>query len=198
MRAEQTILDEPDLPSTLRTARLGVPRRRRTAGNRHGARGAIGEAAMDLILWRHAEAEKEGSDQTRALTARGRWQAAAAAAWLKPRLPATVRVLASPALRARQTAEALGSQFATVPELACPAPGASPAAILKVAGWPEGRDAVVVVGHQPVLGQTAALILCGRQEPWQIPTGALWWFTGASAAGEGPLLRAVVTPADLL
>lgn len=149
---------------------------------------------MDLILWRHAEAEKGGSDQARALTAHGRRQATLVAAWLKPRLPATVRVLASPALRARQTAEALVPEFTTVPEIAYPAPGASPETILKVAGWPEGQGTVIVVGHQPVLGQTAALILSGQEKPLRIPAGGVWWFTSASGTEGEPLLRAVLPP----
>lgn len=42
-------------------------------------------ARMDLILWRHAEAEELGEgmdDLTRALTPRGEKQAAKVAAWL--------------------------------------------------------------------------------------------------------------------
>jgi phosphohistidine phosphatase len=150
---------------------------------------------MDLILWRHAEAEKEGSDDTRALTAYGRSQAASMAAWLKPRLPEKVRVLVSPALRARQTAEALAQELTAVPELAYPDPGASVAAVLKAAGWPDAEGTVIVVGHQPILGQTAAAILSEREEPWRIPTGGIWWFTsGAEGAEKQPLLRAVMPP----
>ncbi|WP_204271061.1 histidine phosphatase family protein, partial [Escherichia coli] len=64
---------------------------------------------MDLILWRHAEAEviAPGQDDLqRALTPKGERQARRMAAWLNHRLPATTRVLVSPALRCRQTAEA--------------------------------------------------------------------------------------------
>jgi len=44
---------------------------------------------MDLILWRHAEAEDAGGkpDLERNLTRHGRKQAARMAEWLKPRLP---------------------------------------------------------------------------------------------------------------
>ena len=63
---------------------------------------------MDLILWRHAEAEDGVPDGARALTKKGLKQAAAIAAWLKPRLPDATRILVSPATRAQQTAAALG------------------------------------------------------------------------------------------
>ncbi|HWP35634.1 MAG TPA: histidine phosphatase family protein [Thermodesulfobacteriota bacterium] len=146
---------------------------------------------MELILWRHAEAEQGGSDDTRALTPAGRQQAAAMAAWLKPRLPATARVLTSPALRARQTAQALTDAAAVSPQLAYPAPGITAATILEAAGWPRGEGVVVVVGHQPVLGQAAALALTGREAPWAIPPGGLWWL---ASGAEPPRVRAVLSP----
>ena len=68
---------------------------------------------MDLILWRHAEAEDGVPDGERALTKKGHKQAAAMAAWLKERLPKRVRILASPATRAQQTAAALEQRFTT-------------------------------------------------------------------------------------
>ena len=90
---------------------------------------------MDLILWRHAEAEdaRDGNDLGRALTARGRDQAERMAAWLAPRLPAATRILASPALRCQQTLEALGRAATTIEAIG---PGASPEALLAAAGSP--------------------------------------------------------------
>ena len=52
---------------------------------------------MDLILWRHAEAEdvEDGSeDLARALTPRGEKQAARMAAWLDRQLPEGLRISA--------------------------------------------------------------------------------------------------------
>ena len=66
---------------------------------------------MDLILWRHAEAEEGGvgmDDLQRALTPRGEKQAVRMAAWLVRQLPEGLRVLCSPARRTEQTAQALG------------------------------------------------------------------------------------------
>ena len=77
---------------------------------------------MDLILWRHAEAhelrEGEGDDLARALTPKGERNAARMAQWLNHVLPATARVLVSPAVRTQQTAAALERKFKTVPALA--------------------------------------------------------------------------------
>ena len=111
---------------------------------------------MDLILWRHAEAEPGEPDLGRRLTSKGLKQAERVAAWLETRLPDTTRILVSPADRTQQTALALGRKFRTVDEIA---PGASVASLLAAAGWPDAREAVLVVGHQPTLGQVAATLL---------------------------------------
>ena len=55
---------------------------------------------MDLILWRHAEAEEGGPDLERKLTPKGRKQAKRVAAWLLQRLPSRFALLSSPAVRA--------------------------------------------------------------------------------------------------
>jgi len=150
---------------------------------------------MDLILWRHAEAEEGGPDLERRLTARGQKHAARVADWLLQRLPSKFAVVASPARRTRETAESLGVKFRTSPALA---PGASVAEILGAVDWPERKGAVVVVGHQPTLGQVAAYLVCGGREEWTIKKGGLWWLTHREREGEAQVMvRAVVAP-DLL
>ena len=62
---------------------------------------------MELILWRHAEAEVGEPDLGRKLTARGDKQARRVAQWLHGQLPDSARILTSPAERALQTAQAL-------------------------------------------------------------------------------------------
>jgi phosphohistidine phosphatase len=143
---------------------------------------------MDLILWRHADAADGAPDLERQLTAKGRAQAARVGEWLLRHLPPQFELVASPAARAQQTAQALQMRIRTDPRLA---PGASVEAILQAAGWPSSA-ATVVVGHQPDLGRAAAFLLCGRKPEWHIDKGALWWFTGDPAS-----IRAVVSP-DLL
>ena len=55
---------------------------------------------MNLILWRHAEAEDQAaSDLVRPLTGRGVKQAQAAAKWLKSRIDDDAVFLVSPATR---------------------------------------------------------------------------------------------------
>ena len=49
---------------------------------------------MDVLLWRHAEAEEGPDDFARPLTERGKKQAASVAAWLSQHLPRQLRVIA--------------------------------------------------------------------------------------------------------
>ena len=149
---------------------------------------------MDLILWRHAEAEDaRGSDDLgRALTARGRAQAARMGAWLGQRLPAEARIVASPALRCQQTVAALGRPATTVAAIG---PGASADAVLDAARWPDAGGTVVVVGHQPTLGDAAARAM-GEGEGWSIRKGSVCWLR-RDADGGAVVLHARRSPDDL-
>ena len=147
---------------------------------------------MDLILWRHAEAEDGLPDINRELTARGRKQASRMADWLNPRLSQDIRILVSPARRTRQTAQALGRDFEEVPAVA---PGARADAVLAAAGWPDAACPVLIVGHQPTLGQVAMQLLAGQAGDLSIKKGGVWWFQGRERAGQlEVVLRAVVAP----
>ena len=147
---------------------------------------------MDLILWRHAEAEDGLPDLERPLTPRGQKHAARMAEWLQQRLPAKFVVLASPARRAQQTAQALAASYRTVNALA---PGAAVRDILAAVEWPERKTAVVVVGHQPDLGRAAAFLVSGVEAPWSLKKGGAWWLSGCTREGEAQVLvRAVVAP----
>ena len=150
---------------------------------------------MDLILWRHAEAEPGEPDLGRRLTAKGIQHAERMAAWLDLHLPATTRVLASPADRAQQTALALKRKFRVVPDLA---PGASPTAVLSAVGWPDAREPVLVVGHQPTLGEVAALLLSGEEAPWSVRKGAVWWLTNRVRNGTASTVLKVVIGPDFV
>ena len=83
---------------------------------------------MDLVLWRHAEAEPGEPDLGRRLTAKGQKQAERMGEWLDRFLPDTARILVSPADRAQQTALALKRKFRTVDEIG---PGATATAVLE-------------------------------------------------------------------
>ncbi|TSA49094.1 MAG: histidine phosphatase family protein [Nitrosomonadales bacterium] len=146
---------------------------------------------MELILWRHAEAEDSLPDMGRVLTAKGHRQAEKMAAWLKTRLPDDARVLVSPAKRTQQTAAALSKDFTTVKDINT---GASVDEVLTAAGWPNADGAVLIVGHQPTLGAVAARLLAGQDTSWSVKKGAVWWL---SVRQTEVILRAVVSP-DLL
>jgi phosphohistidine phosphatase len=133
---------------------------------------------MDLILWRHAEAEDGKPDLQRELTEKGRKQAAEVAAWLLERLPNDFVVVS-----------ALGRDVKTDRTLA---PGAPVQAIVRAAGWPAGDGTIVLVGHQPDFGAALAHLVAGKQADWSLEKGGLWWLTGQPVR-----VRAVLSP-DLL
>ncbi len=153
---------------------------------------------MDLILWRHAEAfePRQGqADLDRPLTPKGERQAQRMAQWLTRQLPASARVLVSPAKRTQQTAEALDRKFKTVPELA---PDGTVEALLAVARWPDNREPVLVIGHQPTLGLTAAYLLSGQPQAWPLRKGALVWLRlRRRAEDDQVLLHAALAPESL-
>ncbi|MEO6976499.1 MAG: phosphohistidine phosphatase SixA [Gallionella sp.] len=145
---------------------------------------------MDLILWRHADAVDGVPDHARELTAKGVKQSAKIAAFLQQHLPDQLRILVSPAVRAQQTATALTSHFTLAPTLS---PGASAEAVLHAARWPESGGAVLVIGHQPTLGEVAAHLLGCKDTSLSIKKGALWWFSGREGSDQ-VTLRLVLTP----
>jgi phosphohistidine phosphatase len=134
---------------------------------------------VDLILWRHAEAEEgpEGdlsasSDLARALTSRGEKQAFRMASWLDRQLPDGARIMVSPARRCEQTAQALGRKYKVRTELA---PGATPAQLLELVQWPLSKSPTLVIGHQPTLGQTIAQLLGLQETDCPVKKGSVWW-----------------------
>ncbi len=151
---------------------------------------------MQLILWRHAEAEDDApSDLARRLTAKGHKQAEKMAGWLKAQEGEQLkswRVIASPAVRTQQTAEALGSSFETVDAIA---PDATAEAVLRAANWPLANDNVIVVGHQPTLGMAAAYLMNGVEGYVSVKKGAMWWFETRERDGEPQtILKAMASP----
>jgi phosphohistidine phosphatase len=152
---------------------------------------------MDLILWRHAEAEDANGkqDTDRELTKRGRKQAERMAHWLRPLVDDRWRILCSPAKRALQTLRPLERDFEESDAVGL---DATPGSILGAAGWPEAPGAVLVVGHQPTLGQVAARLIGGTGGDVAIRKGAIWWFTTRDRdAAQETVLKAVLDP-DLL
>ena len=158
---------------------------------------------MELILWRHAEAEDANgkADSDRELTKKGRRQSERMALWLRPKLATDWKVLVSPARRTLQTVAPLGLDYTTSEMVGL---GASQRSILEAARWPDGDDNVLVVGHQPTLGEVIAHLLKGEDGDVSVRKGAIWWFAtrrrrdgGRDEDNKETILKAVLNP-DLL
>jgi phosphohistidine phosphatase len=153
---------------------------------------------MDLILWRHAEAHElhEGeADMERPLTVRGERQAQRMARWLDKQLPEGIRIFCSPAARAEQTLLPLGRKYKLRDELS---PQCSQDHLLELVKWPHGKHAVLVVGHQPFLGRTAARLLNLVDEDLAIRKGAVWWFRTRLRDHEAQTMLMAVQNPDML
>jgi phosphohistidine phosphatase len=145
---------------------------------------------MDLILWRHAEAEDGAPDHARELTAKGVKQAGKVATFLRQHLPNERRILVSPTARTKQTAAALTDHFTLAPTVA---PGTTAQAVLHAVRWPDAGGTVLVVGHQPTLGEVAAQLLGCADTSLSIKKGSIWWFSQREGLAQ-VTLRLVITP----
>ena len=153
---------------------------------------------MDLVLWRHAEAQEwvEGcDDMERSLTSRGEKQAARMANWLDRQLPEGARIVVSPARRCEQTALALGRKFKIRPELA---PGASSAQLLELAQWPGAKGTLLVIGHQPTLGQTIAQLIGLSAADCSVKKGAVWWLRNREREAHSQTVVVTVQSPEVL
>ncbi|ARV20976.1 hypothetical protein AEP_04062 [Curvibacter sp. AEP1-3] len=153
---------------------------------------------MDLILWRHAEAidlDLVGDDMLRSLTSKGEKQAARMAAWLDRQLPDGARIWASPATRTEQTAMALQRKYKTHSSLA---PLSNVDDLLRLVQWPNAKGCVVVVGHQPTLGQTISRLLGLSESECAVKKGALWWLRHRERDGVGQTVVVTVQSPEVL
>ncbi len=157
---------------------------------------------MDLILWRHAEAEDwpEGDPQgardlERSLTPRGEKQAARMAAWLDRQLPDGARIFVSPARRCEQTALALGRKYKVRAELA---PDATPEQLLQLVQWPLCKAPILVIGHQPTLGQTISHLMGLQQGECTVRKGAVWWLRHRDREGGHQTVVVTVQSPEVL
>ena len=157
---------------------------------------------MDLILWRHAEAEDSAADESptqldlnRCLTQRGEKQALRMAAWLDRQLPEGTRIWVSPARRCEQTALALGRKYKVRAELA---PCATPGQLLELVQWPAHKYPVLVICHQPVLGQTIAQLMGLKEGECPVKKGALWWLRNREREGQNQTVLVAVQSPEML
>jgi phosphohistidine phosphatase len=118
---------------------------------------------MKIYLVQHGEAVSEAVDPARPLSAKGREEVAAVAAWLRGRGVRVGEVWHSTKVRARETAEILAE--ALLPgkkptEHQGLAPNDAPEALLDELAAPKGD--LVIVSHLPILGRLASLLITGR------------------------------------
>ena len=156
-----------------------------------------------VIFWRHAEAEDAAGsaqgdeiDLRRNLTKQGRRDAAQVAGWIKSQLPKPWTVISSPAQRARQTAQHLNDYPVIDPRLR---PESSMEELLSVVSeFPREGGALVLVGHQPILGRAGLYWITGCDQQFSLrKSGLLWAVERSREVGIQRSLRACVS-ADLL
>ena len=149
----------------------------------------------EIIFWRHAEAHEasEGQDDLdRKLTVKGQRQAERVAFWLDRNLPQHCKVFVSEARRAQQTVRCLPRKHKTLAQLN---PAASPESVLAAVGWGIQSEPIVLVGHQPWIGQCIHWLLLDATAPVSVRKGAVWWLQSRTR-GDFPdvIVRAVTTP----
>lgn len=152
-------------------------------------------AIMELLLWRHAEAEDGDDDMKRRLTARGEKQARTMANWILGHQPKDLRIIASPSVRTQQTVEALKLPFETNRKIG---PEACVSELIAASGWPAAQGSVLIVGHQPSLGRMVSLLLAGHESEWSVKKGALWWLSNRVRRGETQTVLRAMIPVEML
>lgn len=153
---------------------------------------------MDLILWRHAEAHEAApgeDDMSRSLTPRGERQAIRMAQWLERQLPEGTRILCSPAKRTEQTVMALGRKYKLSSAIT---PQGTADMLLTAAQWPTSKNAVLVIGHQPILGEAISIVLGFQKPECSVKKGSVWWLRSRLRhEGDQSILVTVQSP-DML
>jgi phosphohistidine phosphatase len=115
---------------------------------------------MIVYFLRHADAEDPiDSDFTRKLTAKGLEQSAKVGKFCVRNGLAPGAILSSPLVRARHTAEIVAKALGTEPEivdwLAC---GLRPAVLFEKLAARKGLDSIMLVGHEPDIGNCVAAL----------------------------------------
>jgi phosphohistidine phosphatase len=153
---------------------------------------------MDLILWRHAEAHEAApgeDDMSRSLTPRGERHAIRMAQWLERQLPEGTRILCSPAKRTEQTVMALGRKYKLSSAIT---PQGTADMLLTAAQWPTSKNTVLVIGHQPILGEAISIVLGFQKPECSVKKGSVWWLRSRLRhEGDQSILVTVQSP-DML
>lgn len=156
----------------------------KTASLMH-CRGEVFENKNMLYLMRHGEAQNTApTDALRPLSERGRAQVQETCEWLLRQPAQPAGIVASPYLRAQQTAEILATRLnwpiqtsgALIPETS---PTKAEQALRKF-------EDVVVCFHQPILGR---LLHRWTQQQPSVPTGAIFALEGDFLAPDWMQLK---------
>ena len=159
----------------------------------------------NIILWRHAEAvnlldldsefnHNVQDDMARALTTNGQQQAKKMAHWLAQHLPCDTNFQCSPALRAFQTADALKHKININQAFK---PGINLLQALNAMAHLPKEGNLLLLGHQPYLGQLAAYLLGISEIEIHIKKGAIWWLRHLESAPGRYQIMTVQTPSKL-
>jgi phosphohistidine phosphatase len=150
-----------------------------------------------LVLVRHAKAADGPVDTDRPLTERGARHAAAIGTWLEQAGIVPDRVLVSPARRAVQTWEQAGTALPQGPP-----PTVDPriydntveALLAAIGETPEDVRTLAVVGHNPSIGELAAVLDGGQGNPAARRDVEAGFPTGGVAVFTLPMPFAAITP----
>ena len=158
---------------------------------------------MDLLVIRHGKAEPygaDGSDASRPLSEDGRKKLRRGVRGLRKLVPALDGLVASPLVRAVETAEIVAEAYAPLDFEQTPVlePYREPK---ELADWlADRRESVLaIVGHEPLLSHAATWFLSGLRASFlELGTGGalLLHFPGEIAAGRARLVFAL-TPKQL-
>lgn len=164
---------------------------------------------MDLFLLRHGLAGERDEirypdDSLRPLTAEGRRKMRRIAAGMRALDLEFDAIWSSPYLRARQTAEIVADAFRArnrmglVPELA--PDGGARRLLRRLRGKHPPGSQILLVGHEPYLGELAGLLISGRAGlPLALKKGGLCLLSlETPARGRGAALEWLLTPRQLL
>jgi phosphohistidine phosphatase len=155
----------------------------------------------ELLLLRHGLAEPQGEawpdDAKRPLTPRGISRLRKSADALARLGQPIDLVLTSPLARTRQTAEIVGSVFGPRPSIVnvdALAPGGTPDAVARELEKHSRRRHILLVGHEPGIGELAAWLI-GTRNPIEFKKGGICRIDvdGGALRGTG-MLRWFLTP----
>ncbi len=153
---------------------------------------------MDLIFWRHAETVQAVEGQTdaeRELTARGERQAQRMAQWLERQLPESTKILCCPTVRAEQTVMPLGRKYKLRDELS---PNASIDDVLSLVQWPMNKHSVLLVTHQPLIGEMIRKLLEIQIPEVVVKKGSVWWIRSRDKGDQIQTMLVTVQTPELM